>query len=133
MMNDFMPMLIVPALFALLHATGLILAVVYWRRCPSACALLLGASLLNLIVSASRIALQIGRGDFPFFGVAFTGLSILSWIAYGLMLMAVFAGRNEPTRLPPRIRRPDPEDDDWAPPAKAPAPTTDSTGIQEKP
>ncbi len=123
-MNEFT--LAVPALFALLHVTGLLLAVVYWRRCPSACALLLGASLLNLIASISRIAM-ICIGEVPFF--AFTGLSILSWLGYGLMLMAVFAGRTEPARLP----RLDSEDDDWAPSRKASGPATDSTGIQEKP
>jgi hypothetical protein len=119
--------LLIPGLYVLLHLTGLILALVYWRRCPKPCALLLAASLLSLLGSLTRVGLLlVGAGDnFPFFRTP--AASILQWIAYGLMLVAIFAGRNEPRRLPPRPLQ---DDDDWEP--KPPTSTRDTTGIQKR-
>jgi hypothetical protein len=59
-------------------------------------------------------------------------LSGLNWLGYGLMLMAIFAGRNEPTLAPARSPRQSPDDDeetDLVPLQPAPS-TRDSTGIQ---
>ena len=117
--------LLIPGLFLLLHLVGLILALAYRRRCPAACALLFVASIVSITGSFARISLVLGiaRPD-PF--ILGGGLSVLNWIAYGLMLLAIFAGRNEPKRPPPL-----PPDDDWTPP-RAPAAAKESTGIQQR-
>lgn len=122
---------VMPLLFVLLHLAALILSLVYWRRCPSACALLLPASIMNLAAALGRICLPflLQHAEAAFLNAFMLGLTALNWLGYALMLMAIFAGRNEPTRLPPRLSRPHEEDDDWHAPAPKP-PTPPSTGIQ---
>ena len=130
--DRFLGMLAMPLLFVLLHFVGLILALVYWQRCPAACSLLFTGSILNLIGSIGRIGLPfvVAPGGLPFFGTVMSGLTFLNWLGYGLLLMAIFAGRNEPTHLPARSPRPLPDDDDEF--GVPPGSTTDRTGIQVK-
>jgi hypothetical protein len=129
--DNFLRSLAIPLLFAFVHLAGVILAIIFWRRCPTACALLLCASLLYLLVSVSYLVLNRFLA-FNFPGWVHDGLGILDLIAYTLILVAVVANRDDPARLPPRRRRHEPDDDDdWDRPAKPPAPA-DSTGIQEK-
>lgn len=133
-LENLLPMLVIPGLYALLHLTALILALVYYRRCPSACGLVLVASSLNLTVTIARVAYQMvwppRDGNFMMFGTIMAGFNIVNWIAYGLMIVAVFVGRHPPTPTPYRPARPDPRDEDWdEPPAALPP---ESTGIQKK-
>lgn len=124
-LDRFLSFLVMPLLFVLLHLAALVLSLVYWRRCPAACSLLFPAAIMSLIGSVGRIGLPfiLPPGE-AFFGNILTGLTVLNWLGYGLMLMAIFAGRNEPTR-PPRAPRSlpddDDDDDDWLPP-KLPLP-----------
>jgi hypothetical protein len=119
---------LIHGMYGLLHITGLFLALMFWRRCPKACALLFTASILNILVTAARVGLQFFWVDMVFFGYAMAITSIAQWIAYGLLLVAVFAGRNDERPREARPTRPWPDDDDWRTPTpKSPA---DSTGIQ---
>ena len=127
-MDNLSSQLLMPGLFLLLQLAGLLLALGYWRRCPSACGLLFTAALLSMLSTLGGVGLQFAHpdGNLPFIGFI-PMLSILNWVAFALMLMAIFAGRNEPAHpalqsLPP--------DDDWGAPAKLPASTKDTTGIQ---
>jgi hypothetical protein len=119
-------MLLVPGLFLLLHLAALILALVYYRRCPAACGLVITASIMNLAVTVARLLVQF----FPEMPMVrlFTVFAMINWVAYGLMLVAVFVGRNQPAPTPFRDPRQD-DDDDWDQPP-APPPTNQSTGIQ---
>jgi hypothetical protein len=114
-------------LFGLLYFAGIVLALVYWRRCPAICSLVFAASLLHLISSWIQFV-----GDpagiphmLPIVGSVSTA-GIIEWVAYGLMLVAVFTGRNELARP-----RPIPVDDDWTPP-KSLGTKPESTGIQQR-
>jgi hypothetical protein len=133
--DQWLGILAMPVLFILLHAVGLVLSLAYWRRCPAACSLLFTACILNLLGTGGRLAATLLLQQ----GMLFTreliwGLAFLNWLGGGLMLMAIFAGRNEPTRLPPRSPRWPPDDDkpDVAPPTPPMASSKDSTGIQVK-
>ena len=125
---DMIIVAVIPGLYGLLHLAGFILALVYWRRCPKACSLLFMAALLNLLATLTLfyfLAVPDNRQAFFVPGIVFA--SILQWIAYGLLLMAIFAGRND---LPPKDSRPSrpiPDDDDDWPPSIA-KPSTDIQG-----
>src|SRR5438132_5007540 len=97
-MDNPIPVLVVPSLFALLYLTALILALVYYRRCPAACSLVVSASILNLAITVMRVAYQtmgLRDGDFRTFSIVMTGLAVGNWVAYGLMIIAVFVGRHQ--------------------------------------
>jgi hypothetical protein len=129
---EFLPRVIVPGLFGLLHVTAVILALAYWRRYSSACALLLAGAILNLLVALARFALPavLRPGNDAFsFTLAFSALSIVSLLGYGLMLMAVFAGRSAASLPPSRPRAVPESDEQWEQPEPEPPP--DSTGIEE--
>jgi uncharacterized protein with PQ loop repeat len=127
-------MLLIPGLFMLMHLTALILALVYHRRCPAACRLVILASVLNLVATPGVFVGQMisvhGEGAIRMQLMIVFVFAFISWIAYGLLLVAVFAGRNQ--RAPQRSRH-DPlgEDDDWDRPVAAPKPRA-VTGIQER-
>ncbi len=132
--NNPMGLFLVPGLFVLLHLTALILALVYYRRCPAACGLVILASTLGLVVTIGRVSFQLllihGDGNPQMFSLAMLGFNIGSWFAYGLLIVAVFAGRNQP---PAQRSRLDPldDDDDWDRPAVA-TKLPGATGIQER-
>ncbi len=135
MPENLLSILMVPGLHALLHMTALILALVYYRRCPGACPLVVAASLMNLAVTVGRVVVQTvwlpRDGDFATFGILMAGFSLVNWAAYGLMIVAVFVGRNPPAPAPYRSARDDGmDDDDWSPPAAAPQKAPEGTGIQ---
>jgi hypothetical protein len=130
----FLQRFVTPALFALFYITALILAIVYWRRCSSACALVLTGSLLNLLIMVGRfvLPLALGGADPALFNVGFFVLNVLSLGGHGLILGAVFAGRRDAYDEAARPRRPRADDgEDWDRPAPKPPPA-DSTGIQER-
>ena len=117
-------------MYGLLYLAGLTVALVYWRRCPKACAWLFTASLLGLLANLTRVGLQlhfVNRDDIvvrenivPFTKAMYL-TSIVQWIAHGLLLLAVFAGRNEP---PFKERSPRPlsdDDGDWPPSISKPS------------
>jgi hypothetical protein len=122
--------IIIPGVYALLHLAGLMLALVYWRRCPKACTLLFTASSLGLL-TMTLLALFFGKEEREkFLGPAMGIASVSQWISHGILLVAVFAGRNDERPRQARPPRPfsDHDDDDWRPPK--PKPPADSTGIQ---
>lgn len=129
-MDNLTGLLLMPGLFLLLQLAGLVLALAFWSRCPSACALLFLGSLLSMLANVGRVGLMLVHpdGNLPFLGFI-PMISILNWVAYALMLLAIFAGRNEPTR--PSLQNL-PPDDDWHAPVQSSAPvsTKDTTGIQ---
>lgn len=136
-MPDILPAIVVPGLYALLYLTALALALIYYRRCPAACSLVITASALNLTATAARLFVQFfwlpRDGDFATFGVIMAGLGLLNWVGYGLMVVAVFVGRQPPARERYPARS-EPLDDDWdhpVPASSAPK-EADRTGIQER-
>ena len=138
-MDSSFSFLLIPILFGLLDVVGFTLALVFHRRAPAACNFLIASTVLHLLVTFGRVGLQMSgfAAENRFvFGYAMTGFSVLNWIAYALILMAVFSGRNEPTPQPMRAKRRDRRDEDteWdTPPASKALPkTTDNTGIEER-
>ena len=127
-----------PALFALLYAAGFILALVYWRRCPSACRLVAAACAIHFVVTCTRVIFIMFwfqfANDREVFNYVILGLGFMNLIANAILLLAAFAGRNEPTRpyppLTPRSRYAD--DDDWESRPRKPQPPagSDDVGIR---
>lgn len=116
---------VIAGLNLLLHFLGVMLAIIYWRRCPTACALLFIASVLSMLASVNVYTLPFvwegGHGG----QIAALAAIFVRWIAHGLMLVAIFAGRKEPPLKESRTPRPLPDDDDWPPSISKP-----STDIQ---
>src|SRR5437660_295592 len=111
-MGNLRDIVLFSALFGLLYLAGIVLSLVYWRRCPAACSLVFAASLLHLTSAAIQFAGdQRGIPHVLPIGGGVSTAGIIEWVAYGLMLVAVFTGRNELARP-----RPVPVDDNWAPP-----------------
>ena len=116
---------LIPSLFVLLSLAGMTIALMYRRSCPTACRLLFTASLLHLFATLIQLDLMFNLAGPDGFLVSFAA-RILQWIAYGLLLMAIFADRPEPPRQETLPSKPLPEDDDDWPPSIA----KPSTGIQ---
>ena len=129
---------LVPGMFVLLHLTALVLALVFYRRCPSACGLVVISSMMSLSVTIARAAFQFLWLHNPenrmAFGLVMSGFAGVSWIAYGLLIVAVFVGRTPPTPTPYRSAQTlDDDDDEWNPPAAAPAAQApDSAGFRHR-
>src|SRR4029077_6353760 len=101
------------------------------------CNLVILAALLGILAMLGRTGFQMwflrGDADPRMFGYVMMGFSGVGWVSRGLLIVAVFAGRNPPTPTPYRPDRFDPRDDDeWDRPAAAPKKTEDATGIQAK-
>src|SRR5436309_57220 len=111
-MDHLTNLLFLPGLYSVLHIIGVILAMTHWRRHPTASALLLAGALLNLAVNITRLAVQLvlleNGGDFGIFRVLTPVFGVVNWIGWGLILLAVFAGRNSTQR--PRSAF---HEDDW--------------------
>ena len=123
---------VAPALFALLHLTALILALVFYRRAPAACGLVMTASIMSLTATVARATFQwmfspidLPRMTYTLFLFA---CSMVAWLGYGLMIVAVFVGRTPPNHFR-AMQMLDDEDDDWRNPADAAA---DKTSIRNK-
>ncbi len=123
------------ALFCAFHATALVLSLVYWKRYPNVCVLVLAGSLLNLLATVTRSVLPMmwfrHFDDQLSFGFANLGISLVNVLASGLYLLAIFTGR---TTCTPRSERPTRRyvDDDWDRPATPPpAVGPGNTGIQQ--
>jgi hypothetical protein len=121
-------------LYCLFHLTALVLAVVYWKRCPIVCALVLAGGLLNLLALGARIVLPMiwfqHFDDRVTFALVNLGIGLVNISGSALYLIAIFTGRSRSaprrTHLLPR------EDDDWNRPATLPRKTEGGgTGIQE--
>src|SRR5688572_25690786 len=111
-------------LYFLLHLTALILSLVFWRRYPKVCLLVLIGSLLNLTALAARTVLPMiwlfrfeERVGFALMNLA---LSFVNIFGSALYLVAVFAERSDdrPRRpyWPPRdneLADGRTKDDDW--------------------
>src|SRR5207302_1863666 len=97
---------------------------VNWRRCPKACGLMLVATSVNFIVTIARgslhYALMAVAIDIEIYGIAMAALTFIQWLGLGLIILAVFAGRDEQESS--RYRRPRgfPLDDDWDDPEPTP-------------
>ena len=113
---------------------GFVFALIFWRRTPRACGLMLAAT------SAQMVPILVGYGaqvllaahderGWEFFAAAAHVLPWLQVIGMALIIAAVLVGRGDPAAAERRPLRPSP-DDDWARPA--PAPKTDTTGIQAR-
>ncbi len=126
-----------PGLSAVLSAAGFVLALVYWRRCPSACQWVALACAIHFVVTCARvvfltISFQIVN-DRETINFIFIGMGFLNLVAYAMLLLAAFAGRNQPTRPYPPLTPRSRYDDDWdPPPKKSPPPAgSDDVGIRE--
>jgi hypothetical protein len=125
-------------LYCLFHATALILSLVYWKRYPMVCVMVLAGSLLNLLALGARIAFPMiwfrridaldDRMTFAFINL---GISLVNLSGSALYLMAIFTGRSRYT--PRRTHSVPREDDDWDRPAALSTNSEPgSTGIQEQ-
>jgi len=129
---------IVLGLYALLHLTALSFALVYYRRCAAACSLVLTASILGLLANAAEVGVTtFWRHDLDnvlSFTYLMMGITTLNWCAYGLMIVAVFAGRNQtpPTWSPQAYPHDDDDTEDWNKPATPSAGVSGGTGFQER-
>jgi hypothetical protein len=120
-----------PVLYSLLDLIAIVLAIIFYRRSPGACLLVIVAAVVNILVSLVRGAFQMWmlRDMEPqLIGYVFMGFSAVNWVAYALMIVAVFVGRHAPTPY----RRDRDVDRDWDRPAPA-RKAGDGTGIQEQP
>jgi len=120
-------------LYILFHVTALILSIVFWRRHPRVCMLVLIGSLLNLFAHGVRIALPTVFRNLDIiasFALINFGISCVSIAGSSLYLAAIFVGRGAqfPHRLSASLR----SEDDW-PPRQVPPRHVErgSTGIQE--
>src|SRR5262245_36600015 len=121
-------------LHGLLHLAALILSLVFWRRHPKVCALVLAGSVLSMFVVVARTVLPMlwfrnfdDRMTFAFISL---GMSLLGMVGIGLYLTAIFTGRG--AHVPQRLRPARREDDDWDRPAPVPPKSAEGgTGIQE--
>jgi hypothetical protein len=106
-------------LYCLFHLVALLLSVVYWKRCPKACALVLVGAVLNLLVSGVRFTLPVIFQLFQEhmgFGLFNLGISCVNLFGSSLYLTAIFTGRR-----PDRSRLDADDDDDyWDRPASSP-------------
>jgi hypothetical protein len=120
-----------PALFALLYLTTLVLALVFYRRCPAACGVVMTASLISLTATVARAIFQLTFSpiDLPrmTYVLVLFAFSMVNWLGHGLMIVAVFVGRNPPDRFRAMRRFAD-EDEDWDKPVGAAA--ADNTDIR---
>jgi hypothetical protein len=102
----FLSTLVQQAPVLLVYLAAIFLALMFWRRCPTPCALTLGAGVLLLVVSLGQSFLNLYIYS-PRDGatladratlIAVVGLAggILRALGYGLLLAAVFHGRSSP-------------------------------------
>ncbi len=121
-------------LFATLYAAAFVIALSFWRRCRTACALMLASTSVLLVAIAARAYLQFRllNGDFNLAApaVVFTGLSLVQWIGHALMIAAVFANRGRQANQPRWPKGPYAQDDDWDDPPFEPRPG--NTGIKNR-
>jgi hypothetical protein len=135
-MENWFNILLMPAFFCLLHLLALILAIVFFKRCPAASALVLGAVLMNGLATVGRVAFNyfLRDGAFPmqFFGILNWAIAIVNFIGYGLLIIAAFVGRTTPTqpRRPTAPPADTDDDDDWEKPVSPPK-SSGSTGIEQ--
>jgi hypothetical protein len=120
-------------LYFIFHLTALILSLVFWRRHPTVCVLVLAGSLLNLLALGVRMVFPMiwfrlfeDRMTFAFINLS---INLVNLSGSALYLIAIFTGRSR--YAPRRAHFVPPEDDDWDRPAPPPAKTqSGSTGIQ---
>ncbi|MFO0966813.1 MAG: hypothetical protein U0793_14670 [Gemmataceae bacterium] len=119
--------------YLLAYIAGMVLALSFWRRYPTACLLLLLGCLVKMVASLALVFYSLffwfDKGEGPIEMVPLL-ITVIDAGAYGLLLSAVFVGR----------RAPAPRDRSWGierePEREAePRPMLrgrpDSTGIQE--
>ena len=120
-------------LYLLFHVTALILSIVFWRRHPKVCLLVLIGSVLNLFAHGVRIALPTVFRNLDImasFALVNLGISCVAITGSSLYLAAIFIGRGAefPHRLSASLR----SEDDWQPRQVPPRHVErGSTGIQE--
>ncbi len=93
-------LLVSPVLLA--YLTGMVLALVFWRRCPTACLLVLVATGIHLIAQVgsflSVYIVNLGTVHYrvELFQAIGLAVSVVHALAIGLLLAAVFVGRPTP-------------------------------------
>jgi hypothetical protein len=103
----FVSLLVQQAPIFLVYLAAIFLALTFWRRCPVPCALTLGAVVLLFVVSIGQMLVTnflfprdgsgLSSGDrMTTFAVVNIAAGILRAIGFGLVVAAVFHGRNRP-------------------------------------
>jgi hypothetical protein len=119
----------VPLLYCVFHFIALLLSVIFWKRFPKACVLLMAGALLNLLASGARFATPVifrhlqDHTGFTIFGL---GISLVNLLGSSLYLTAIFKGRR-----PDRSRLDADDDDDWDRPASDLAPSPRDSRFRE--
>jgi hypothetical protein len=120
-------------LYLLFHVTALTLSIVFWRRHPKVCILVLIGSLLNLFAHGVRIALPVVFRNLDVmasFALINFGISCVSIAGSSLYLAAIFIERG--AEFPHRLSASRRSEDDWQPRQVPPRHVErGSTGIQE--
>jgi hypothetical protein len=131
-MNQTWVFSVISLAYCIFHLTALTLSLVFWKRHPKVCGLVLAGSILNLLALGARQLLP--TVFFPIFGEMFAlfhlGISFVSLSGASLYLLAIFTGRRPDAPRGGRLW-PD-EDDDWDRPASRPSKSErGSTGIRD--